>query len=720
MAKNDLPNECRENKELQKAYKYKKRNDIKYPETYTISCCAYNAQNDDGSKKCNVYFIVRIYEDETTVEIKGQEHGNEEIESYAFLNSRRCDAELIIKNEIEKIGCENVIGKEIKEIVQQMQNVNYNLLYKHKDIYKKFSLKEYLWKLQELNKGMIIQSEWKSTTVEKEVKCKRKYIKKENIDDSDMNCLEQLTKLFDESQEEEYENLRVVQLQGLPEVEYDVSSESFHFYSDDEISEKENQNDQTTEQKENKETIDELQSLSIIFPVIESIKNGSLQPIIMIDGCFHKKKKCVIISAVTVDCDHNEILVGTSLCTSESEKGWAVLLEPLLNNLKDVNLTLISDMSKGLLAFLKHNENKYINCHHMFCCLHVFNSIVNKLKIEFSFLFSNSKKFFLKHFIPICKERNMEKTIILIKEFALELEKEIANEISDENKAIKISQKIKKKEERKQKKNDLMKDLIMSFEKKKDMEGKRIELKKFEEGSIAHKIAVIINSKVPNKFMASCFQKEERRYGFTCSSVAESFNSTIVKDRYSDFNVLIFSLVQKQINIIERMNVKYNSLKGENYIGKQIDETERVKTFKGNVLVSDIEKNVVSLYPKNNTNNTATSPIATVDFDNFTCSCCYPNDYGSPCSHMLYVKVRRHEKEFLNKVPKYFISPDGYSYAKTPLVNVNIVDLGDNSKERYVFDDKGKLKRYQRIPSLFKDEERLSKWNNYSKTFDFV
>ena len=268
---------------------------------YEVKCCSKGEGKKELGDICNVWFAVKIYFDgKTIVEPKGIKHGSEVNESESLKKSRLSLAKERVKMEIECIGEAEVIKMNTKQISEASSGLSYNTLWKHKDILYSFSLFEYLNQLKSLNNLMIIDHQWEDVKVMQEPMVKRKYERKCIETKSDVDILNELKK----RSEPDY----VLQLN----TDY---SEEFCF-------------DNPPIQDNHTEDMKQLKSLSIIFPIIHFLKDGSIAPIIFLDGTFHKSFNSVILTAVTVNADHKELLVGMSISETESCKGWSELLDP--------------------------------------------------------------------------------------------------------------------------------------------------------------------------------------------------------------------------------------------------------------------------------------------------------------------------------------------------------------------------------------------------------
>lgn len=187
----------------------------------------------------------------------------------------------------------------------------------------------------------------------------------------------------------------------------------------------------------------------------------------------------------------------------------------------------------------------------------------------------------------------------------------------------------------------------------------------------------------------------------------ESFNGTIVEERFKNFNVMIYRIVQSQVDLLESVSKKKLEFKDKELLGDQKNELQKLDKI-GAYSISCDRSNVFSMYEKLKfTGGRSKYPLAVVDFNNYSCTCGIPQDCGIMCSHVLGIIIDK-QINYDQYLKPYVISPTAYDYTKIPIINPSVIELGNCENERYSFERRNGKKN--RILSIFKDEKKLMKW----------
>ena len=393
-------------------------------------------------------------------------------------------------------------------------------------------------------------------------------------------------------------------------------------------------------------------SFSLYFPVWNHLEHNT--PILFVDGCHHKVYNMVILTIVTVDIDDKVILVAIGGVCAEKKDCWEEFMRPLFQRYKEKEFVIFSDRGEGFIAYMKSIQHE-CKWNHRFCVFHLFSNFVS--------YFSND----------VCKINWKP-----IKDDCFDLFVSCATSFDES--IINSSKK-------------------QLFEKMSSnrMSG-TLEMKDIDDW-ISH------NS--PEQWMASCLPKgKEARYGYSGTSLAESYNSSILKERELQFVVLLDEIVKKEKRKQEEASIR-KGIRKDNAIKHRVDE-EYMKALNDNgPCIESSDVYFVQLSTDVRVHTCTINPLQ--------CTCSVPLDEKRPCVHI--AKAMKGKNRPASLLPQFYLYQSYNEFHQDQIVVPPLFMIKCDKNEELVF--KERAKKYQdRFASTFKDSSCLNKWKKQNDNIE--
>lgn len=198
----------------------------------------------------------------------------------------------------------------------------------------------------------------------------------------------------------------------------------------------------------------------------------------------------------------------------------------------------------------------------------------------------------------------------------------------------------------------------------------------------------------PDKWLGVSFDETRReRFGFSCSSIVESYNSKIIKWRKKQLITMVNEIVKNEQSN-QSNSILFNS---NNLFMEQIqsDFQEALKK-QWSIILKDGHYEVktgLKVY------SCVISPI--------WCSCGIPTEEKRPCIHLAY--VLRGKQSPYSLLPSYYSFQSYYIFHHRVIIKPSLKELKRDRNESVIY-EKRKEKNKKRKPSTFKDSFCLKKW----------
>jgi len=216
-----------------------------------------------------------------------------------------------------------------------------------------------------------------------------------------------------------------------------------------------------------------------------------------------------------------------------------------------------------------------------------------------------------------------------------------------------------------------------------------------------------ISHNSPEQWMASCLPKgKEARYGYSGTSLAESYNSSILKERELQFVVLLDEIVKKEKRKQEEASIRKGTRK-DNAIKHRVAE-EYMKALNDNgPCIESSDVYFVQLSTDVRVHTCTINPLQ--------CTCSVPLDEKRPCVHI--AKAMKGKSGPASLLPQFYLYQSYNEFHQDQIVVPPLFMIKCDKNEKTVF--KERAKKYQdRFASTFKDSSCLNKWKKQNDNIE--
>jgi len=227
-------------------------------------------------------------------------------------------------------------------------------------------------------------------------------------------------------------------------------------------------------------------------------------------------------------------------------------------------------------------------------------------------------------------------------------------------------------------------------------------------GVTTNLIQLWIENTEPTKWMGTKLPiGKKSRFGYSCSSIVESFNSHISKERELPLTNTIGLIIEKES--LKGSFVRDTNSPSLFFCKKDIQE-EYLQT--PNVQLTPIEYKGMRIINGGN----GMKPIL-ASLDRMYCSCGIPEDQKRYCIHLASL-CRSSSKSPFDSLPSYYFYESYRKFHSIPLLTPSLYTIKKDRYETTAFTKRNQLEH--RIPSTFNDSSCLKKWKstNTDKTIE--
>ena len=382
-------------------------------------------------------------------------------------------------------------------------------------------------------------------------------------------------------------------------------------------------------------------SFSLYFPIFFNLSHNI--PLLFVDGCHHRKFNMTILVLATIDIMDKIQLVAIGGYRSESKESWKDFLKHLFERYSQHPFVIFSDRGTGFIAFMTEIENKCLWMQR-FCIFHLFTNFVNDFFESKKIKFHGIRDECYKTFVAMSTSFDITK----VEEFKFKLINKI---------------------------NSTYNLIIITID----------QLNKW------------IDEHQPEKWLATKLPEgKKQRFEHCSTSIVESYNGFIIKERNMDVLDMIVSIMEKeqtkQLEAIQSMEIKKIVMKQSIYdeLIEGLKPKWEVGIVNGMHCVKEInskERFFCSLEP-------------------LYCSCGVPTDELRPCKNI--ARIGFGDKNASTYVPPYYHFASYLKLHQHPIVIPELSTIKCDPNE-FLGYEKRKRQGERRKGSTFKDNKKPKK-----------